>query len=423
MLIEFSLRNFRSFREQQTLSMVASARLRKRENTVKPEVEGENFPALLKVAAIYGPNASGKSNLLEGLEAVRKMVARQPSASPHPLPVTPFRFDPELKEKASQFDIHFIHKKRRYSFYLAATPTQIVREKLVEYRKGRDQLLYSRELDIVETYDFGDTLEGSEQLHDTWMSLTNRQTLFLTQAVANSSDSLTQLRNPYEWLSSSCFLISRDPRYLLRMTQSLIANVPTFSDDVATLLRSVDVPVTSVTSRRRPSDRAKVSKVGDSLVEREDVTADEDPQFDTQLIHDSRLGSATFDLSEESDGTQSLISFAFPWYLITSKTPELSAQVLTVDELDSSLHPKIVESLISKFVNTNNHAQLIFTTHDTHLMNAKLLRRDQFWLTERDENGATQLRSIHDFEGRESEDIEKRYYEGRYRGLPLVRGI
>ncbi|MNF86049.1 hypothetical protein D3C84_684720 [compost metagenome] len=95
--------------------------------------------------------------------------------------------------------------------------------------------------------------------------------------------------------------------------------------------------------------------------------------------------------------------------------------VLCVDELNSSLHPDIVADLIGKHLDSGLDTQLIFTTHDTHLMNEKILRRDQFWITERDVNGATCLFSIHDFEGRESEDVEKRYFEGRYRGLPLIR--
>jgi AAA15 family ATPase/GTPase len=92
-----------------------------------------------------------------------------------------------------------------------------------------------------------------------------------------------------------------------------------------------------------------------------------------------------------------------------------------IDELDSSLHPKIIALLVEKHIKSRDQGQLIFTTHDTHLMDTKLLRRDQFWITERDGNGATKLRSIHDFKGRDSEDIEKRYYEGRYRGLPIVK--
>jgi AAA15 family ATPase/GTPase len=99
----------------------------------------------------------------------------------------------------------------------------------------------------------------------------------------------------------------------------------------------------------------------------------------------------------------------------------MGSGALAVDELDSSLHPEIVASILSKHLESDLTTQLIFTTHDTHLMNTKILRRDQFWVTERDANGATNLFSIHDFEGREGEDVEKRYFEGRYRGLPLIR--
>ena len=116
---------------------------------------------------------------------------------------------------------------------------------------------------------------------------------------------------------------------------------------------------------------------------------------------------------------KNLIGFWLPW--ATQDPSHNPRRLLVVDELDSSLHPKIVAALVEKHINSEIPSQLIFTTHDTHLMDAKLLRRDQFWITERDINGATQLRSIHDFEGRDSEDIEKRYYEGRYRGLPLVK--
>ena len=123
---------------------------------------------------------------------------------------------------------------------------------------------------------------------------------------------------------------------------------------------------------------------------------------------------------------KNLIGFFLPWFLIGApiddfSRPDSIISTLIVDELDSSLHPAIVACLVKKHLETKSQAQLIFTTHDTHLMDTKLLRRDQFWVTERDINGATQLRSIHDFEGRESEDLEKRYYEGRYRGLPFVR--
>ena len=140
------------------------------------------------------------------------------------------------------------------------------------------------------------------------------------------------------------------------------------------------------------------------------------------LTHKTAIGSAEFDFSEESEGTKNLIAFHLPWHLMMNTSAAAKKwKTLVVDELDSSLHPKIVANLILQLLNSDKQAQLIFTTHDTHLMNTKILRRDQLWLTERDMNGATQLRSIHDFKGRETEDVEKRYYEGRYRGLPLIR--
>ena len=100
--------------------------------------------------------------------------------------------------------------------------------------------------------------------------------------------------------------------------------------------------------------------------------------------------------------------------------PVSRVTVASYAPFDSSLHPKIIEALVGKHHNAPRVSQLVFTTHDTHLMDSGLLRRDQIWITERDANGATRLFSIHDFKGRQSEDIEKRYYEGRYRGLPLT---
>ena len=127
----------------------------------------------------------------------------------------------------------------------------------------------------------------------------------------------------------------------------------------------------------------------------------------TLLTHKTALGDADLVYEDESEGTKNLIGFWLPW--IHKDISEGPNYLLIVDELDSSLHPKIVAALVENHINSSEPSQLIFTTHDTHFMDAKLLRRDQFWITERDINGATQLRSIHDFEGRESEDIEKRY--------------
>lgn len=424
MLIEFSVSNYRSFREKQTLSMVAAPRLRKKENVFKPAVKGEKLPDLLKVVAIYGPNASGKSNLLKALEVVGQIASRKPSAQPRPLPVAPFRFDPLLADQPSRIEIHFIYLGQRYEFELAATPERIVEERLIAFPLGKETLLYERQhLVTGDKYNFGEQLEGEETLHEAWKKLTGPRVLFIAQAVANSSEDLKQLRKPLLWLQTGMSVVGDDMRSWAEASQTVAKKVPKFAVDISSFLQEIDVPITNIQFDQIPSSTESNSEENTDI-ENDSIAASQSNSISSKrktiLTHQTALGEAQFDFQEESGGTKNLIGFWLPWSLIYD-APRNLRRTLIVDELDSSLHPKIVASLVEKHIASDQPAQLIFTTHDTHLMDTKLLRRDQFWLTERDANGATQLRSIHDFEGRESEDMEKRYYEGRYRGLPLLR--
>jgi hypothetical protein len=425
MLIELSVENFRSIRERQTLSMVAAPRLRKgRENKFTPKVTGERFPALLKVAAIYGPNASGKSTLVSAFQLLSTLLRQKPSTEKVALPVKPFRFDKALSDQPSKVEVHFINKETRYSFEVALTQERIVSEVLTMYESGTALTLYNRNYETAgnashggENYEFGDSLEGGSELHKVWHRLTGPQTLFLTQAVANSSEDLIQLRTPFEWLQK-LIVVQDGMSGWGQLSQGVVAEMPSLGKEIASLLSDVDIPVTSIRSKltnapdAMPSDSSREDRI-------EQLLKNPNQNYRTTLTHSTALGSAEFDFSEESEGTKNLFGFSLPW--LAFRTNSGPNNILVVDELDSSLHPKLVEALIRKHIKAEEPCQLIFTTHDTHLMDTKLLRRDQLWVTDRDQNGATQLLSIHDFEGRESEDVEKRYYEGRYRGLPFVR--
>lgn len=420
MLIEFSVSNFRSFRERQTLSMVATPRLRKRENVFKPELTGEKFPDLLKVAVIYGPNASGKSNLLKALDVVQEIADREPSTRDIPLPVVPFRFDAVLIDQPSLFELHFIHSGVRYQFNLAATGERIVGEKLLAFPKGRESLLYERQhTPQGETYSFGSLLTASlnSELLETWKKLTPPKLLFIAQAVANSSEELTQLKTPFEWLRESRLSLLNGMEGMTASAQRLVGKYEVHAKDMAAFLREVDVPISDIRVETIETPQFQLNALA-SIASSDEKSTKTYTRNKTILTHKTALGEADLSFEDESDGTKNLMGFWLPW--ITQAPALFPRRLLVVDELDSSLHPKIVAALIEKHINAKVPSQLIFTTHDTHLMDAKLLRRDQFWITERDMNGATQLRSIHDFEGRDNEDIEKRYYEGRYRGLPLI---
>lgn len=424
MLIEFSVTNFRSFRERQTLSMVAASRLRKLNNVFLPVLAGEKLPPLLKVVAIYGPNASGKSSLLKAMDVMPKICRLKPSVEAVKFPVKSFRFDPALREQPSRFEFHFIQKEMRYSFDLAVTEDRVFEERLISYPRGKETLLYQRTYsDEQEHYVFGDALEGGKNLHDTWRKLTGPQALFIAQAVANSSEELKQLKEPFGWLANGAAIVDH-MKPLESITQRLVIDLPLFKAEVVKLLSDIDVPISSISSRLVEQSSViteqKIEDGGDEVAEYKASALNSKLKVKTTLTHKTTLGEAEFDFQEESDGTKNIFCFAFPWLLLRSDE-EFGRRIIVVDELDSSLHPKVVEALIERHLSAKLPNQLIFTTHDTHLMDTKLLRRDQIWLTERDAAGATQLRCIHDFEGREGEDVEKRYYEGRYRSLPLLR--
>ena len=419
MLIEFSVSNYCSFRERQTFSMVAAPRLRKRENVFSPVVEGEKLPDLLKVAAIYGPNASGKSNLLSALNVVKTIAKSKPSDSGS-IPVKPFRFDKQLSNQPSRFELNFIVKEQRYQFELSTTADRVIEERLIAFPKGKETLLYERlHSETGEKYEFGRELEGGRDLHQTWRKLTGPKTLFISQAVANSSEEFNQLRIPFQWISEGVYVVTDGMASLTQASQRVAKKNPSLAVEIASFLQEVDVPVTLM--RFDPIPQPEFTAAGLGLDDRTSagLFAFGNSQSKTTLTHKTVLGEADFSFEEESEGTKGLIGFWLPWSLFGHENTPF--RVLAVDELDSSLHPEIVANLVRKHLQFEQPVQLIFTTHDTHLMDTKLLRRDQIWITERDRNGATQLRSIHEFDGRESEDVEKRYYEGRYRGLPVIR--
>jgi len=423
MLIEFSVSNFKSFRDRQTLSMVASPRLGKRENVISPRVKGEKLPNLLKVAAIYGPNASGKSSLLNAIDFVRDVFARSQHRPDKKLSATHFRFDVDLEEKPSNFEYHFIQMGMRYQYLVSANHNRIVFEELTAFPNGKERLLFKRELiNDKEAYEFGNTLEGGEQVHEAWRKTTSPRSLYLAQAAQNSSEDMTQLKIPFSWFEQSLLVIDQNSlQTWSRASRKVLAMAPETADLLSNFLADVDIPISSISITAK--DESHESLLNKAIVDAEDF--DEfDKDTKTTLVHKSALGEADFDFAEESEGTRNLIGFWLPWATLALRGSKKDDNLtLIIDELDSSLHPQIVANIIKRHIKATHHSQLIFTTHDTHLMKSKILRRDQFWITERDKNAATRLFSVHDFEGREGEDVEGRYFAGRYRGLPLTKEI
>lgn len=423
MLIEFSVSNFRSFRQKQVFSLVAAPRIRKGGNTFAPQLKEKGFPDLLKTAVIYGPNASGKSNLLRAIAVITSIARRSADNNSLRLPIEPFAFDEDCLSRPSEFEVNFIAHEMRYQFILHATKDRVIKEELRYFPQGEEAIIYTRNfIGDSESYHFDD-IGVDEAVYKTWVKITPPKMLFISQAVANSDEETTVLKNPYGWIREGVSTMLSGTGHWINSAEELIADDMKvgenfYSQHLSEFLQEVDIPISEV------SVESLEEKLADNpFIKNYTKLISNDKKYKKNvmyLTHATAFGKHKLAIAEQSEGTKNLIGFWLPWFVRDVESHD--QRVLSVDELDNSLHPLIVAELVKKHTQAEMPTQLIFTTHDTHLMDAKILRRDQIWIMERDMYGASVMRSIHDFAGRESEDVERRYFAGKYRGLPIVKG-
>lgn len=419
MLIEMNVTNFRSLCEQQTFSL-AKGKGNELQATNVFKSNSTNAIELLRSAVIYGPNAGGKSNFLLALRAMRSVVLESAIKLQRgdKLPVVPFRLTPETQQLPSEFEVTFIVDHVRYQYGFSATPERIHEEWLLAYPKVRAQRLFGRawnEKTGQYDWELGQKLTGEKQL---WQKSTRENALFLSTAVQLNSK---QLQPVFDWFKDT-----------LRM-----ANVggwaPEFSaslceqnqkEQVMDFLRAADLNIEDIRVEKKPFDAQTLPD--DMPKQLREIIADDfkDKQFvNIQTVHKGSDGTpVTFDFADESDGTQKLFAFAGPWIETLA-----NGFVLFIDELHDNLHPQLVQFLVQLFHNkeTNpNNAQLIFTTHETSILNQEVFRRDQIWFCDKGDDQATTLYPLTDFSPRKGrENLELAYLSGRYGALPFIRPL
>lgn len=419
MLIEFSAANFRSLRDRQTFSLaMAKGDEMAESNTFT--VQAANECRLLRSAALYGPNAGGKSNFLLALQAMKRIVLESATNLQRgdKLPVTPFRLSKTTRSAPSEFEVTFIVEHIRYQYGFAATAERIHEEWLLAYPKGRSQRWFGREWDKKKqryNWELGSNLMGEKQL---WQKSTRDNALFLSTAVHLNSE---QLQPVYDWFKTT-----------LRMT-NVQGWSPGFSASlckqkeksrIMEFLQAADLNIEDIVIETKPFDAENLPDNMPEHVKRTLMDELQDKEIiDIKTIHKSNEGDrVTFDFDEESDGTQKLFSFAGPW--IDSLA---NGHVLFIDELHDNLHPKLVRFLVELFHSeTTNpeNAQLVFTTHETSILNQEVFRRDQIWFCEKDEQLATTVYPLTDFSPRKGrENLELAYLSGRYGALPYIRPL
>lgn len=412
MLVEFRVKNFRSLRDEQVLTLVAS----KDKTLADTHTLATNLtavPHLLKSAAIYGANASGKSNLIKALQYMRGVVLESAALPPaQPFAVQPFRLDAESGGQPTAFEVTFILKGIRYQYGFAMTQQRIVAEHLLVYKAFKPQRWFERRFNETtgkDVYEFGPGLKGPKNV---WEGATRPNALFVSMAVQLNSEAL---RPVFDWFATGLVIFNEQaqlgPQFSIRMLKQ-----PDGRKQICDFLSAADISITDIDVKTRKVPGQAVHF--DLLAGKTEVRAEEVEEHQLLFSHVTEKGKAVFSLMDESGGTRNLLFLAGPVLDILSK-----GLTLVIDELDTSLHTLLVRELVRLFhrpeVNTGG-AQLIFTTHDTSLLDAPdLFRRDQVWLIEKDQQQASALVALSEFSPRKNEALERGYLMGRYGGVPL----
>lgn len=415
MLVEFRTQNFRSLREEQVLSLVASPD-KSLLDTHALDTGLKAAPHVLKSAVVYGANASGKSNLIKALQYMRDVVLMSATLQPGQAfaRLQPFRLDAVSASQSTAFEVTFILDGVRYQYGFAMNAQRIVSEQLLVYKAFKPQRWFERHFDAEsgkDVYEFGPGLKGAKTL---WEGATRPNALFLSMAVQLNSEAL---RPVYDWFAHRLVILNEhaplSPQFSLEMLK-----LEAQRKAIGEFLRAADISIADVEVATK---QATVHSIRFDLAtgKREEETGEQTVD-EVRFHHLTEHGQAVFDLADESSGTRNLLFLAGPVLDILS-----NGQTLVVDELDTSLHTLLVQALVRLFhrpeANTGG-AQLVFTTHDTSLLDAYgLFRRDQVWFVEKRPDQSSSLYPLLDFSPRKNEALERGYLQGRYGALPLLR--
>ena len=388
MLLQFSVINHRSIKENAIISMKAAADKTMKEILISPDGKKE----LLPVMAIYGANAAGKSNVLHALLLMREMVCgiyAKPLKGTE-LPYEPFAFV-DGETEPTELEIIYYYEGIKYAYGFSFDRNKVISEYLYHWPNGREALIFSRENG---KYEFRESIQ--EQLILARRTPDNR--LYLT---SSNEWNCMQTEKAYLWFQ-----------------QKLCGLISTGGSNETT----IDAIRESEQEKQRILKEMMLADLGicDIVLS----GSAEKPIVSTihQLIDsEGNQKQYTLLLGQESMGTQRFFSRIGLWM----EAMKLGA-VLVVDEIEASMHPLLTRHLIEmiqdKAIN-QNHAQLIFTTHDTGLLDLTLLRRDQIWFAEKDENTMqTDIYALTEFSPRKQENVAKGYLQGRYGAVPFIGG-
>ena len=425
MFIEFTVGNYRSFFAPMTLSLEATT-LQSAEKTLDEQnVFQSGDLRLLRSAAIYGANASGKSNLIRAMAFMRKFVLQsaKESQAGEPTGIERFRLNTAARQEPALFQIIFIMEGRQYR-YGFEIDEQRVRSEWLYHKTQRETRLFLREGQQFE-------LSGPFVKEGKGIETRTRDNALFLSVVAQFNGPIAA--NILKWFRTGFNVISglEDVGYL-HFTLQRFETDETFRQRVLDFIRLADVGITDVTLETRLLAEMPMPDEIREFIQRLAKTekSNENGPFIKQIVtqhpvfdaEHHLVGQEAFSMEEqESAGTQKIFNLSGPLWDTLEQ-----GKVLIIDEIEARLHPLLTLELMRLFNSpqTNpNNAQLIFATHDTGLLGSSLLRRDQIWFTEKDSYGATNLYSLAELQVRNDAAFDKQYIAGHYGAIPCIGGL
>lgn len=426
MLLEFRASNVGCFRDEVALSLLAT---RLAETAVVREIpwrEGGNLLRVLPVAAVFGPNASGKTNILRAMNDMRHLVLES-FRSAHPrreIDVRRFRLDSESASRPVEFAVDLVLEGVRHEYGFRIGAGNVEEEWAYRYPHGREALLFHREGDEV-------TVGASAGKTRGVLELLRPNALLVSTAASANHAALTPI---FDWFDRNLRLAESNSRRDRQHLTAMILQNESFRGGALNLLQAADLGITDARYVKIDDDSmARYDQAAQAALEVLKETADvadlrHEVSFegleDLRLTHRGTDGDVEFVSLEESLGTLVWLGLVGP--ILTSLA---QGAVLLADELDASLHPSLVEQVVALFQDPATNpfrAQLIFNSHDVSLMESESpwrLGRDQVWFTEKLNHGASTLFPLSDSAPRRGEAVARRYMSGRYGAKPVLSHV
>jgi uncharacterized protein len=422
MIIDFSVKNFLSFKDTQKISFVASNYDKKTlpENVIDPKLPGElSDLRLLKGLAIYGPNAAGKSNVLNALMFLKNLVtdSAKETNEGDKISAKPFALDPACVNEPSEFVLRFVIDGIRYHYSLALNKQRVLFESLSAFPTGKEQVWFAREWDEEsKKYTWEPERPTGYIRSPERENMTRSNALYLSTAVSLNDEQLKPVyaffKNKIRFLKLNSEHSESTPDF----TGRLMLNNEGMKQLILQMMKSADLGLLSAKAEelefKREVFRPDTPKeILDRLIGKKFVSV-----WLGHKGHDG-LEYSTIDWGSESDGTKRYFSLLGPWLDIM-----VNGYCVGIDEIETSLHPMMVMELLRFFFffKSDNDPQIVFTTHNPLLLDQTLLRRDQIWFVDKDDEGATQLYPLSDFKPRKGESLVRGYMAGRYGAVPFI---